>query len=474
MALIRKKSESFASNWIILVLDLVISTLASLFAVLLIRWVTDPIYRFQYFILIWLIVSVVASALSFIMLKTHRVVIRYTSFLSTGKLAAASMLKEVILALFVFSGLLPDSPVQLRAFGLLFDLLMTVFLLVIVRVVIIQIMESISTNMDENIGRLRVMVFGTSNKSISMVTRLDTSSHYDVIGIIDTDLANQGRVLMGKKVYCFKDKESLDALCREQGIEGILFTGGSTESYHEVLDACMELGVTILNTPRIESAAVHDVTQDAVKDLGKKDMFIYDGMTSFARNMKRAVDFVISFLCLIVFSPLFLIVYIAIKCEDHGPAIFKQERVGRFGRPFNIYKFRSMRIDAEAAGPALYSGEDDPRLTKVGRFIRAHHLDELPQLWNVFRGDMAFIGPRPERQFYIDQIMEVDSRYYYLYQIRPGVTSYATLFNGYTDTLEKMLKRLEYDLYYLRHRSLWFDMRILMMTFMSIVFGKKF
>ncbi|MBP5334437.1 MAG: sugar transferase, partial [Bacteroidales bacterium] len=166
--------------------------------------------------------------------------------------------------------------------------------------------------------------------------------------------------------------------------------------------------------------------------------------------------------------------WIAVKVEDGGPAIYKQERIGRFGRPFKILKFRSMRVDAEAAGPALFSGDKDERLTKVGRFLRAHHLDELPQLWNVFMGDMAFVGPRPERKFYIDQISKVDPRYFYLYQIRPGVTSYATLRNGYTDSMEKMLTRLEYDLYYLKHRSWWFDIRILGMTFLSIVFGKKF
>ena len=105
---------------------------------------------------------------------------------------------------------------------------------------------------------------------------------------------------------------------------------------------------------------------------------------------------------------------------------------------------------------------------------RKHHLDELPQLWNVFIGEMAFIGPRPERKFYIDQIMQYDPRYRYLYQIRPGVTSYATLYNGYTDTMEKMLRRLRYDLFYLEHRSWWFDFKILWMTFFSIVFGKKF
>lgn len=207
----------------------------------------------------------------------------------------------------------------------------------------------------------------------------------------------------------------------------------------------------------------------------KEIRFIPDGMNAFERNVKRIGDCMAAGVLMIVFSPLFLFCYIAVKREDGGPAIFRQERIGRFGRPFNIYKFRSMRLDAEKMGPALFQGaDDDPRLTKIGRFLRVHHLDELPQLWNVFIGDMAFIGPRPEREFYIKQIEEKDPRYYMLYQIRPGVTSYATLYNGYTDTVEKMVTRLRYDLFYLEHRSWLMDARILFNTFFYIVTGKKF
>lgn len=192
--------------------------------------------------------------------------------------------------------------------------------------------------------------------------------------------------------------------------------------------------------------------------------------------MKRFLDFLIACVCIIVFAPLFVICFIAILLEDGQPAIYSQERIGLHGKPFNIYKFRSMRRDAEQEGPQLLldGAMNDPRLTRVGRFLRAHHLDELPQLWNVLRGDMAFIGYRPERKFYIDQIMERDPRYELLYKIRPGVTSYATLYNGYTDTIEKMLKRLELDLYYLEHQSMWFDTKVLFKTFISIIFGKKF
>lgn len=203
--------------------------------------------------------------------------------------------------------------------------------------------------------------------------------------------------------------------------------------------------------------------------------YIYDGMNAFEREVKRWFDFLFSFICLILSSPLFLICYIVIRRDDpNGPVFYKQERIGRFGRPFTIYKFRSMIVNAEANGPELYNATEDKRLTKAGKFLRSHHLDELPQLWNVLKGDMSFVGPRPERKFYIDQIMKHDCRYKYLYQIRPGVTSYATLYNGYTDTMEKMLKRLEMDLDYLRRRSWWEDFKIMCLTVIHVARGKKF
>lgn len=145
------------------------------------------------------------------------------------------------------------------------------------------------------------------------------------------------------------------------------------------------------------------------------------------------------------------------------------------GKPFRIFKFRTMTVpESESEEPRLTGDDDDPRLTKVGRFLRMHHLDELPQLWNVLKGDMSFVGPRPERKFFIDKIMEHDPRYALLYQIRPGVTSYATLYNGYTDSMEKMLRRLEYDLDYLEHQSILLDLRLLWLTFQKIICGKKF
>ena len=205
------------------------------------------------------------------------------------------------------------------------------------------------------------------------------------------------------------------------------------------------------------------------------DVFIKDNMSSVGRGVKRLGDFFLALILLVCLAVPFVIIWLTIKFTDGGSAIFKQERIGRFGRPFKIYKFRTMRMDAEADGPQLSAPQelDDEMLTKLGRFLRLHHLDELPQLWNVLLGDMSFVGYRPERKFFIDKIMKRDKRYACLYQSRPGVTSYAALYNGYTDTMEKMLRRLEYDLYYLGHRSWAFDMKVLWLTFWSIISGKK-
>ena len=195
-------------------------------------------------------------------------------------------------------------------------------------------------------------------------------------------------------------------------------------------------------------------------------------MNMYSFFLKRLIDFIVVFGVLVIIWPILLIMTLWLHFANRGAgAFFTQERPGQYGKIFKVIKFKTMTDERDENGDLL---PDEKRLTKIGKFIRSTSVDELPQLWNVFCGDMAFIGPRPERQFFIDQIMKEDPRYRFLFQIRPGVTSYATLYNGYTDTLEKMVRRLRYDLFYLEHRSWGFDFKILFMTFMSIVFGKKF
>lgn len=189
---------------------------------------------------------------------------------------------------------------------------------------------------------------------------------------------------------------------------------------------------------------------------------------------KRLTDIVVSGLGMIILSPVFLVAAIAIRIESPGGSIFSQERIGYMGKPFTLYKFRSMVRNAENNGVPALCAEEDARLTKVGAFLRNHHLDELPQLWNVFTGDMSMVGYRPEREYFIERIKEHNPDYSRLFAMRPGVFSYATLYNGYTATMDKMLVRLKMDLEYLDNWTLWMDIKIIFLTAVAILTGKRF
>ena len=198
-----------------------------------------------------------------------------------------------------------------------------------------------------------------------------------------------------------------------------------------------------------------------------------DAMSSFERVIKRLIDIIVSFCGIVVLSPVLVLVWIAISCTG-GNAIYKQERIGFKGKSFIIYKFRIMHVDAEKNGILRTKEERKSQMTSLGRFLSDYHLDELPQMFNVLVGDMSLVGPRPERQIFVDEILKVAPHYVHVYKMRPGLTSNATLYNGYTDTMEKMLVRLEMDLEYLSTRSLWGDFLLVCKTFFSIVSGKKF
>ena len=184
---------------------------------------------------------------------------------------------------------------------------------------------------------------------------------------------------------------------------------------------------------------------------------------------KRGFDIFFSLLGIILLSPVYLVIYLAVRITEGCPVIYSQERIGLNGEPFLIYKFRSMVNNTEENGTPMLAEEDDCRLTRIGRILRNTHLDELPQLWNVLKGDMSFVGPRPERKYFIERIMEHDKRYELLYQVRPGITSNATIYNGYTNTMEKMLRRSEMDLHDMSHQSLLSDIRIIAKTVLSIM-----
>lgn len=188
-------------------------------------------------------------------------------------------------------------------------------------------------------------------------------------------------------------------------------------------------------------------------------------MPGWQENIKRLLDVSLSLIASILFLPVFVVLSIIIKTTSKGPILYKQERIGRFGKPFYIYKLRSMVKDAENGTPAL-SSDNDSRITPIGRFIRKTHLDEIPQFMNVIKGDMSLVGPRPERKFYIDQIVKVAPHYTHLHKLRPGITSWGQVKYGYATNVDEMLERLPYDMMYLKNISLYIDFKILIYTLM--------
>lgn len=193
-------------------------------------------------------------------------------------------------------------------------------------------------------------------------------------------------------------------------------------------------------------------------------------MPIWQQSVKRIIDVVTAIFVLILFSPVYLITAIIVKLSSKGPAFFSQERIGIHGKPFTIYKFRSMRTDAEKNGPAL-SSSTDSRITGFGRFMRKVRLDEMPQFYNVLIGDMSLVGPRPERQFFIDQIIKTAPHYNHLLKVRPGITSWGQVKYGYAENVDQMIERLKFDIIYIENMSLLVDFKILIYTVLIVMKG---
>lgn len=193
-------------------------------------------------------------------------------------------------------------------------------------------------------------------------------------------------------------------------------------------------------------------------------------MPAWQFSMKRAMDIALSGLALLVLLPAFLVFAILVKLSSPGRIFFSQERIGKYGKPFQIFKFRTMYVDAEVNGPQLSSCAD-PRITPIGRWLRRTRMDELPQFWNVVKGDMSLVGPRPERQFFIDAIMETAPHYRHLHKVRPGITSWGQVKFGYAENVEQMVRRLKYDVLYIENMSLAVDLKILAYTVLIILKG---
>lgn len=244
----------------------------------------------------------------------------------------------------------------------------------------------------------------------------------------------------------------------------------SERTLYEIINILYPLDIAISVVPRVYDMLTGAARIGEIE--GQPLVRITDHkMSDSALCIKRAFDIVASLLAMLFLSPIYLLLSVLVAVTSHGPVIYCQERIGLHGKPFRILKFRTMYLNSEPDTPLL-SRDNDPRITPVGHFMRKYRLDELPQMWNIFRGDMSIVGPRPERGYFIDQIVKEAPYYCLLYKIRPGLTSWGPIKVGYTDTIEKMVDRLNYDIMYMENMSIQLDLKILFFTIRVICDGK--
>jgi exopolysaccharide biosynthesis polyprenyl glycosylphosphotransferase len=317
------------------------------------------------------------------------------------------------------------------------------------------------------------LLIGSGRQALDIFTELDQmrkSLGYQFIGYLAIPGA-QHHLLEDKLPY-LGNIHQLEQVVADRQVEEIIIALEKNESERigEVIDYAERSPANIKVVPGIYDYIVGSVKISHI--LGAPLIEVFPQiMKTWERVLKRIIDIVISIIALIILSPVYLVLAILIKLDSEGPVLFKQERIGKNGVPFYIYKFRSMYTDAEKMGPAL-SSDADPRITRIGQVLRKLRLDELPQFWNVLRGDMSIVGPRPERQFYIDQIVKVAPHYRHLHKVRPGITSWGQVKYGYASNVEEMVERLKFDILYIEHMSLMLDLKILLYTLIVIIEGR--
>ena len=316
------------------------------------------------------------------------------------------------------------------------------------------------------------LLIGSGPSALRIFEELEAaprSEGFKFIGYIDS---GAGSSLLERRLPCLGSLDKLQAVIHEHGIEEVLIAVEEHEHARvpELVNQLQNEFVRLKILPDAFSMVVGLVKMNNI--LGAILLEVdFEVMPEWQKSAKRLFDILFSLFAILLGAPVLLAIALWIRLDSAGPVFYRQERIGYKGRPFRIIKFRTMRPDAEKAGPQL-SAEDDPRITRSGRFLRKTRLDELPQFFNVLQGDMSVVGPRPERQFFIDQIERRAPYYRRLHRVKPGITSWGQVKYGYAENVDQMVERLKYDMLYLENMSLSLDIKILLYTVLIMVQGR--
>lgn len=378
------------------------------------------------------------------------------------------ILGSVFLSLFVFANDAADYSYFIRMTGR-YLLIHTAFTL-IVRLIIL---NHVKDNLVSGKVGFNTLMIGGNDKAIKIYKQVVESPKVlgNVFkGFIYSNLESANG--MSKFLPQLGHLSELEDIIDQNEIEEVVVAVDSSEHHllENILTRLSYRPVVVKVLPDM-----YDIISGSVKTSNVYDAVLIhihpDLMPDWQRVCKRTIDILVSLFALIVLSPLYLFAAIKVKLSSPGPVIYKQLRIGQHGIPFHIYKFRSMYLDAENGGPAL-SSKEDPRITSWGRFMRKWRIDELPQFVNILLGDMSLVGPRPERQHFIDIISKTHPHYKYLHKVKPGLTSWGMVQYGYAENVTEMLERMKYDLLYIENCSLALDLKIMLYTLMVLFQGR--
>ena len=318
-----------------------------------------------------------------------------------------------------------------------------------------------------NVG-YNTLFIGSKEKAETLIKNIEPSKQnwgHIISGYIGSQNDNIDYPLLGSY-------DDIRTVIKQAAIEDVMIVLERDELalLPKILDQVSPFGASVKISPEMYNIQMGNVKMSHVLGVPLIDLYPRI-MPTWQFFLKRALDIAVGATMLLLLSPLYLFAAIKVKLSSKGPIFFRQERLGKGGHPFMIFKFRSMRLDAEDAGPQL-SKDDDPRVTPWGKIMRKYRIDEIPQFYNVLIGDMSLVGPRPERQFYIDQIVDKAPNWKQLLRVRPGITSWGQVKYGYASNIEEMVQRLKYDILYIENMSLSLDITIMLHTVMVLVKGK--
>ena len=319
-------------------------------------------------------------------------------------------------------------------------------------------------------SRILFLGSGPLAKECSDLATGDTSYHkYDIAGFIA--MPQEEPLIDAERLMTIREGHSLAWVAAANNVKEIVVAVENRRSgfpIQELLN-CKLQGIKVTDAATFFERETAQIRVDSLQP----SWLVFGGGfdQSFIRAfMKRSFDLICSGAILLVSFPVMLITALAIYIEDRSPIFYQQERVGKEGHTFKVLKFRSMRNDAEKCGKPQWAAQDDPRVTRVGNFIRKTRIDELPQILNVFKGEMSFVGPRPERPYFVEQLIEVVPYYNVRHSIKPGITGWAQVRYGYGSSAEDALQKLQYDLYYVKNNSLFLDILVLIDTLKVVLF----